>query len=104
MPRKNTRTANNTGSIRQRANGKWEARYTVGNQRKSIYGNTQTEVRKKLTEVLRNIDKGTYLPPSKITVAKWLETWIDTFAVNSVKPLTLSAYQAIIRNHINPLL
>lgn len=49
---KKNRNANGAGSIRQRANGKWEARVTVGTNpgtgkpiRRSIYGNTQKEVR-----------------------------------------------------------
>ena len=48
MPRKkNTRAAQGTGSIRQRPDGRWEARITVGANpgtgkpvRRSIYGDT----------------------------------------------------------------
>ena len=42
--------ANGEGALRKRSNGKWEARYSVNGKRHSIYGNSQTEVRKKLTE------------------------------------------------------
>ena len=49
------RAAQGAGSIRQRADGTWEARYTVGRDpgtgkqvQRSIYGKTQAEVRKKL--------------------------------------------------------
>ena len=52
MARKATRNAQCAGSIRQRADGTWEARYTVGRDpgtgkqlRKSVYGKTQKEVR-----------------------------------------------------------
>ena len=51
---KTTRTAAGSGSIRQRPNGRWEARLTLGydegtGKRKtlSIYGATQKEVKKK---------------------------------------------------------
>lgn len=54
---KTTRTAAGSGSIRQRPNGRWEARLTLGydegtGKRKtlSIYGATQKEVKKKMTE------------------------------------------------------
>ena len=47
-----TRREKGGGSIRQRPDGKWEARVVVGHdpgtgkqKRKSIYGNTQKEVR-----------------------------------------------------------
>lgn len=73
MPRKaNTRAASGAGSIRQRPDGRWEARVTVGNDpgtgkpiRRSIYGETQAAVRKQMTAILREIDRGTYLTPQK---------------------------------------
>lgn len=48
---------NGEGSIRQRPDGTWEARYTAGNRegkqvRKSIYGKTRTEVASKLKSAL----------------------------------------------------
>lgn len=50
---KNTRAAQGAGSIRQRADGTWEGRVTVGvnpgtgkPDRKSVYGRSQSEVRK----------------------------------------------------------
>ena len=55
MPRKSTRNAQGGGTIRQRPNGLWEARYTVGRDpgtgkqiQRSVYGSTQKEVRQKL--------------------------------------------------------
>ena len=57
MPKKgNTRSAQGSGTIRQRKDGRWEARYTVGRDpgtgkqvQKSVYGSTQREVRKALS-------------------------------------------------------
>lgn len=79
MPRKSTRAAAGSGTIRQRPDGRWEARYTVGRDpgtgkqvQRSIYGSTQKEVRQKLVQIVTEMDRGTYLPPNKITVADWL--------------------------------
>ena len=102
MARKNTRAASGAGSIRQRPDGLWEARFTVGNARRSIYGHTQSEVRKEMTAILRDIDKGTYQAPNKQKVKEWLNTWMETFCKNKVKPLTYSSYEGIIKNHIVP--
>ena len=106
MARKN---ANGGGNIRQRPDGLWEARYTVGRDpgtgkqiQKSVYGQTQREVRQKLAQITAAIDKGIYQAPNKITVAAWMEEWLATFCANKVKPLTLSSYSAMIRNHIVP--
>lgn len=103
------RNANGSGSIRQRSNGKWEARVTIGTNpgtgkpiRRSIYGNTQKEVRQKMTAIIRELDKGTYQEPSKMTVSEWMDEWLTTFCANSVKPLTYSSYAGIIKNHIKP--
>lgn len=111
MPRKkDTRNAQGSGSIRQRPDGRWEARYTVGRDpgtgkqiRKSVYGKTQAEVRKKLNAVTVAIDNGTYIEPSKLKVADWLGIWIDEYGLN-LKPLTLKSYRTQINQHINPAL
>lgn len=110
MPRKsNTRAASGSGSIRQRPDGTWEARLTVGTDsgtgkpiRKSVYGKTQAEVRKKMTATQRAIDNGTYQAPNKTTVSEWLDTWLETFCAVKVKPLTYSSYEVAIKKHIKP--
>ena len=59
MPRKsNTRAAQGSGSIRQRADGTWEARFVAGHDpgtgkpiRKSVYAKTQKEARQKLAQI-----------------------------------------------------
>lgn len=112
MPRKsNTRAASGSGTIRQRPDGTWEARLTVGTDpgtgkpvRKSVYGKTQAEVRKKMTATQRAIDNGTYQAPDKTTVSQWLDTWMETFCAVKVKPLTYSTYHVAIKNHIKPSL
>ena len=109
MPRKsNTRAAYGAGSIRQRPEGLWEARVTVGSNpgtgkpiRRSIYGDTQAAVRKEMTAVLRDVDRGTYQTPSKMTVKIWMETWLDIFCTG-LKPLTVSAYNTAMKTHIVP--
>lgn len=109
MARKSTRNAQGGGTIRQRPDGRWEARYTTGRDpgtgkqiQRSIYGSTQKEVRQKLAQITAAIDKGTYQAPNKITVEAWMEEWLATFCANKVKPLTLSSYSAMIKNHIVP--
>lgn len=106
MARKNAAGA---GTIRQRSNGRWEGRVTVGYDsgtgkpiRRSLYGDTQAEVRKQMTAILRDIDNGTYQTPSKVTVSQWLEEWLNTFCTNKVKLLTLQSYRGIIKRHITP--
>ena len=109
MPRKSTRNAQGGGTIRQRPDGRWEARYTVGRDpgigkqiQRSVYGSTQKEVRQKLAQITAAIDKGTYQTPNKITVSAWMVEWLNTFCAGKVKLLTFQSYQSIIKNHITP--
>lgn len=97
------------GNIRFRKDGRWEARITIaidpgtGKQiRRSVYGHSQKEVRQQLTEIRSALDKGTYIDPSRHTVATWLDEWRNTYCTNRVAPLTLSAYKGLIENHIKP--
>lgn len=112
MPRKKTtRAAAGAGSIRKRPDGKWEARYTVGDDpatgkpiRKSIYGKTQNEVQQKLTQVLADLKNGTYLEPAKMTFAEYLEdVWLED-CMGSKKYSTVKSYRAMVKNHIIPVL
>ena len=102
MPRKSTRNAQGGGTIRQRPDGRWEARYTVGRDpgigkqiQRSVYGSTQKEVRQKLAQITAAIDKGTYQTPNKITVSAWMVEWLNTFCAGKVKLLTFQSYQSI---------
>ena len=84
MPRKSTtRRAQGEGTIRQRKDGTWEARYTLGRDpgtgkqiQKSVYGATQKDVRQKLQQIAQAIDEGTYFEPTKMTVAGWMNVWL----------------------------
>ena len=110
MARKSTRNAHGGGTIRQRPDGRWEARFTIGRDpgsgrqiQKSVYGATQKEVRQKLQQATVAIDDGTFLEPSKMTVGAWLDVWLAEF-IGDVKPLTLSAYENQTRKNIKPAL
>jgi len=108
MARKSTRNAQGGGSIRQRPDGRWEARYTVGRDpgtgkqiQRSVYGSTQKEVRQKLAQAVAAIDSGTYTDPSKMTVGQWLDIWQRDY-LGGVKPFTVLNYSQHIKNHIKP--
>ena len=109
MPRKtNTRAAQGDGSIRQRPDGLWEGRYTLGadpgtgkQRRKSVYAPTQAECRKKLREATEAVANGTYFEPAKITVAEWFNLWLAEY-LGSVKHATAISYGQHVKNHVLP--
>jgi integrase len=106
--KKETRNAHGSGTIRQRPDGRWEARATVGTDpgtgkpiRKSVYASSQQDVRKKMNAITAAIDNGEYKEPSKLTVKDWFEIWIKEYSLN-LKPLSLKSYNTQINNHIVP--
>lgn len=111
MPRKsNARGAQGGGTIRQRSDGRWEARITVGRDpgtgrqiQKSIYGATQREVRQKMVQAIAEVDNGTYKEPCKMLLGQWLDIWQKDY-LGGVKPLTVQTYDKNVRIHIKPAL
>ena len=109
MPRKsNTRAAQGSGTIRQRPDGRWEARYTIGRNpgtgkqmQKSIYGDSQQEVAKQLRQIQAAIDNGTYIEPSKMTLGQWLDIWLAEY-LGGIKSSTLFSYIDRVKLHIKP--
>ena len=94
--------ANGEGSIRQRKDGRWEGLYTVNYKRKSVYGKTQEEVRKKLNKVLNDIDNGIYIEDCHITTGEWLHIWLYDYKKNTVKQKTFEGYEALVNKHLIP--
>ena len=100
--KKHTRANNGMGSIRQRSDGRWEARYTAPNgQQKSIYAATEAEVTKKLRGALHEIDSGAWREPSKMTMSEWLEIWLSDYQSHTTGR-TVETYRCIVRKHFNP--
>ena len=98
------------GTIRQRPDGRWEARYTLGIDpktgkqiQKSVYGKTQKEVRQKLTAITAEIDDGTYMEPCRMTLDEWLDIWLRDY-LTGVKPSTAYLYQRQAKLYIRPAL
>lgn len=101
-----------TGTIYKRErNGKtiWEGRVTVGYDPQTgkrsvryVYGSTQRETQKKINAILHEIDTNSYREPTQITVAEWMEVFLDTYCRNQLKPTTIKKYEGDARTHIVP--
>lgn len=112
--RKCVRAAQGAGTIRKKTvmrKGQsytyWEARVTTGRDpgtgkqvQKSFTGKTQKEVREKMQAAAVEVNNSSYLEPSKLTLAQWLDIWLDS--LYSQKPGTIRHYRAQIEAHIKP--
>lgn len=90
------------GSIRLRADGRWEARYYARGRQRSITGLTQDEVRRRLTRALADRDQGIG-PPANMTVNQLLDRWLEGKEF-TVKPRTYEAYADKLRLYVRPRL
>ena len=92
------------GKPRQRKDGRWQAEVTVGYDakgqqiRKSVYGSTATECRKKARELLREVEDGTVTIGKSPTFEEWCEHWITNIA--DLKYNTEKGYRSLLRNWI----
>lgn len=104
------RRLNGEGTITQRADGRWCARFTSDGKRYTIYGKTQKEVKEKLKQKLKEIEEASkkgcmnYIEKSKVTLGQWLDIWLEEYIKPSVRPSTYAGYEVFIRIHIKPVL
>lgn len=110
MKKKATRNAQGTGSMRQRADGRWECRVTVGRdagtgkqKRKSFYASTQRELVALMKQVDADMMAGTYIEPSKMTVGQWLDIWSSEYLGN-IKERSQNEYKGVIAYRLTPAL
>lgn len=62
---------------------------------------TKKEAEAKLAEMVAQVERGTYLEPSKTTVGEYLQQWLEAHQV-SVGAKTAATYAQIVRDHIVP--
>lgn len=55
-------------------------------------------------EYIREIEKGYHVTDSKITIAEWIDTWLEVYITPNVSPTTLSRYEGMIKRYIKPLI
>ncbi len=97
----------NEGSIYKRKDGRWEAALTIpgtGGKRQRFYGETQREVREKLTAARRALDQGDLPIRERQTVGQFLERWLTDVVKPGVRPRTHQSYAQLVRLHLKPAL
>ena len=78
--------------IRQRKNGKYEGRVQYENERYSVYADSLSELKIKMTELRYKLEHGSFIAKNRMTVKEWFETWIEDYKKNQVKVGTITAY------------
>lgn len=104
-----TKRANGEGTVRQRANGRWEARITYTDnetgqvKRVSLYGATAKAARAEMKKARDRLDDGAPVKDASRSVGDWLAQWrATTLAASDRKESTRTLYETLSRRHLEP--
>jgi integrase len=97
------------GHVRQRSPGTWEVRYGLGTEpgtgkRRTITTTVKgdrKDAEKELRRLLRTLDTGEHVDPTRMTVRQWLEFWLSAVR-EEVSPKSHERYAEIVRNFLVP--
>jgi hypothetical protein len=98
----------NEGSIHRReSDGRWVAYVNLGymegkRQRKYLYGRTRREVAEKRKVAFRDPQQGLPVQVERMTVAQFLDRWLEASVRPSVKTKTHEGYESIVRVRVVP--
>jgi len=100
-----------TGHIRRRGEHSWELKFDAARdpatgkriiRYHSVKG-TKRDAQRKLTELLGSVDTGSYVEPSKLTVAEHVRARVDQWAAaGAISPKTAERYRELVENQIVP--
>lgn len=65
---------------------------------------TKKEAEKRLSGLLHQLDTGTFMKPSKTSLAEFLDRWLKDYVWPNLAPRTAEGYETIIRQHLIPKL
>jgi integrase len=97
------------GNITRRGDRSWRLKYECGDRdtatgrRRTRYvtvRGTKRDAQRELTRLLAEVENGTAVDPSKLTVAEWLRGWFDD--APELSPKTLERYRQLAEQQIIP--
>ncbi|MBQ2735509.1 MAG: site-specific integrase [Clostridia bacterium] len=98
------RGAKGSGSVRQRLDGKWEARCTINGKRRSFYADKQSDALKAMRTAQKEKDDGEYFEPSNMTLGQWMDIWLEEYKKTAIKITTYRTYKYSLEKYIKPML
>lgn len=87
------------GSTRLRSDGRWETQICIDNVRKSFYGKTEAESKRKMREYRNKVAIG-YIQPQKILFSEYCYNWLLDKKFRKVRESTFDRYESTYTHHI----
>lgn len=104
MSKSGTRALNGMGSIRKRKDGTYEGRYTGSDGKQhSVYAKTPKACGEALRAATHSVDNGSWLEPSTLSVAQWLNTWLADYQGHTTTR-TVQVYRGLVDRYITPVI
>lgn len=100
-----SRREKGTGTIWQKDNGTWMGRVDIGRgsdgkrKFKNFSGKTETEVKRKIREYNKTGDN---IETNKISVGSYVQNWLRTYKMGTIKLSSYDALEKTIKNYIIP--
>lgn len=99
-----------TGHLEKRYNSSWTivielGRDPVTGKRKRITKSvkrTKKKAQKIMHEMVHEIEIGTFVKPTELTVAEYLKQWLKNYCEANLAPSTYASYKMIIEKHLIP--
>lgn len=100
------------GQVKQRSKGSWSIILYLGRdpvtgkkrQRWVTYHGSKKAAQAELARLVHEVNTGSFVEPSKLTVKEYLEKWLSDYAAAKVGAKTLERYNGIIHQHLIPSL
>ena len=88
--------------ITKRPDGRYCIRVMRDGQTVCKYSKTRKEAEKILREISYELEHGTFVKDTKLTVDKWFNTWVQTYKRPTIKASTIAIYQNQYNVHVKP--
>lgn len=91
--------ANGEGSVKKRADGRWEGTIVVGHKSdgkpitKSVFAKTQKELLPKMHRIIETFRGAELTDESSMTVEQWFDKWFSEYAEPKLRRSTVEGYQ-----------
>lgn len=82
---------------RDEVTGKRKQKWSKGFEKKK-------DAEKALTKFLHELETGTYIEPTKMTLGQFLDKWLESYAKPHTAPRTYEGYEYIVRVHLKPFI
>ena len=100
------------GHIRPQGEGSWQLKFDLGRDPVSgkriskfvTFRGNKRQAQAELTRLLAQRDAGSYVDPTKMTVAEYLQHWLAAGVERRVGKRTAARYRQIVERNITPRL